>query len=122
MGNSQDEQVRTLPSEGFQAPHGRAKDGHEAEAADRAPGPQKRFDSSRCPVSSKFSKHLPMQPGPQSDPLLRMLICGLLGGISFHISAVKRGANCTDLGEAWLPLMPKVFLLTQMPGRMRAKA
>lgn len=73
-------------------------------------------DSSRCLGCSKlFSRasqalNLPSKQ-EQSDPLLRVLIGGLIWDISFHTSTVKRGVNCTDLGETWLSLTPKVFLL-----------
>lgn len=54
----------------------------------------------------------------QSAPSLRMFIRGLIWGTSFHTSVVKRGVNCTDLGEMWLFPDAQGLSAPQMPGRM----
>lgn len=70
-------------------------------------GGRRECDSSGCWVAaSSFPAQLKPSVCPankQSDPLLRKLIGGRIWGISFHTSAVRRGGNCTDLGETGSP-------------------
>ena len=72
------------------------------------------YDSSRC---LRRSKPFPSAPQDLVCPAKESNLTLAKNGNSrahlgpFHTSTVRRGVNCTDLGETWLFLLPKVFLL-----------